>query len=395
MNVLILSRDASFFHGSKEGLSETLQRHVGYCEYLEKCERPSSIKIMAYTPRKFRYQPLKLGNLEVYPTNSRMRLLMALDMFWLVLNCTRGWKPDLITTQTPWEEGHLGLIFSKWFKSKFLPQLHFDLLSSLWVREKKINIFYKYLAIPVLKKASAIRVVSQSMKEKLVAQLKIQSRLILVVPVGVPFMPVQTTDVSKSFYKNKIDEAYSDNLIVLFVGRLVEQKNLQEWIEIAKKLVEKLPQIQFVWAGDGPQKKILMTKINALGLQTHFKLFGNVAYKQLPEIYAAADVFLLTSHYEGNPRVVMEAMWAEVPVVSSACTGVIDSIQDGQNGYVVDSGDHNVFLERVLNLLESKDLSQKISSAALQYAQVHLNRDFLSKQWVDTWVSVCRNQSNE
>jgi glycosyltransferase involved in cell wall biosynthesis len=127
----------------------------------------------------------------------------------------------------------------------------------------------------------------------------------------------------------------------------------------------------------------------------HFKLLGNVAYKQLPEIYAAADVFLLTSHYEGNPRVVMEAMWAGVPFVSSACTGVIDSIQDGQNGYVVNSGDHNVFLERVLNLLESKDLSQKISSAALQYAQVHLNRDFLSKQWVDTWVSVCRNQSNE
>ena len=80
--------------------------------------------------------------------------------------------------------------------------------------------------------------------------------------------------------------------------------------------------------------------------------------------YEAADVFALTSHTEGSPNVLLEAMVAGVPIVATAVGGVGEMIHDGENGLLVPSGDEEAIARAIVTLLESTGLSLALTGAA-------------------------------
>ncbi|MCL6103108.1 MAG: glycosyltransferase family 4 protein [Bacteroidetes bacterium] len=389
MNVLILSKDPTLFESGLEVFGDTRQRHQRYARQLrERFGTGSSIRIIGYTPDNPRYQVEHLADgLTLYPTRSIHRFTFLWGVFRQLSAVLRGWKPDLITVQTPWEEGMLGYLLSRLIGAKFFLQIHFDLFSESWREEHRLNKWRRLVAIRLLKRSDAIRVVAQALKRK-IQDLGIPANQIFVVPVGINFKPIDS-GAEKDTYKEKISPRLVGKPVVLFTGRFYPPKNLSLWVEIAEQITCVNPEVIYVMAGDGPLFQKTKQLVQEKQLSDKFYFLGKVGHERLPEIYAAADVFLLTSNYEGYGRVIVEANLSGLPVVSTRSTGPDDLIVHGKTGYLHDLDDKEGLVQSVLRFINDENLRKKMGDAGKTRVENEFSTASLVKKLVDVWETVC------
>jgi glycosyltransferase involved in cell wall biosynthesis len=151
-------------------------------------------------------------------------------------------------------------------------------------------------------------------------------------------------------------------LLVVSVGNLKPQKNAADFVEVAAKVVASVPEARFVFLGDGPQRPALEARAFALGLEGKVLFLG--WRRDAAQWLAAADVFVMTSLWEGLPRALVEAMKSGLPAACYATDGVTDLIKDGENGCMVEPGDHGALAERVTALLKDEALRRRLGAAA-------------------------------
>jgi glycosyltransferase involved in cell wall biosynthesis len=137
-------------------------------------------------------------------------------------------------------------------------------------------------------------------------------------------------------------------LQILFVGRFQHQKNLSFLLEQLARLQPKSFELHLV--GDGPQKKELKKRAEALGLTDLITWHGWVSRAELPAIYHSADCLINPSLYEGMPNVVAEAMACGLPVVASNVAGNNDLVRNGKNGFLFESNDPDGLIAAVTRL---------------------------------------------
>ena len=109
---------------------------------------------------------------------------------------------------------------------------------------------------------------------------------------------------------------------ILTVGRLVERKNLAFAIAVTAELVQRGLPVYHVIAGEGPERARLERLVEVCGLQERVIFAGRVPDADLPGLFAAADLFMLTSHYEALGIVLIEALAAGTPVLAPAIGGI-------------------------------------------------------------------------
>lgn len=383
--VLILSKDPTLL-ANRSGFGDTLQRHMYYAERLNHFAAGSEIRIVTFTTKKMAQQYLMpTPNIKIFGTGSVHRALFMADAFRILRHVSAdGWVPTVITTQEPYEDGQLGLWLAKRCGARFIPQLHFDLFSNEWLKESYLNPLRRHIASRVLKKANAVRVVSQEQKRKLVSKLGLLSESIYVVPVGVSFTP---TNRDREYCKANIHPSLSGHQVVLFVGRLYPPKNLKLWVDVAQHVLARAPETRFLVAGDGPLMESTKGYVQEKGLLSAFIFLGSVPYQKLPEIYGAADMFLLTSHYEGFGRVIVEANLASVPVVATACAGPQDIILNGKTGYLCNPADKESLANSVLALLRDDEKRNRFADDARIHIEEMFSRERLADSLVRMWAS--------
>jgi glycosyltransferase involved in cell wall biosynthesis len=150
--------------------------------------------------------------------------------------------------------------------------------------------------------------------------------------------------------------------VVLTVACLKPQKAPRDIIAVAGRVLCREPDAYFLIAGDGELRPELEALIRADGLQERVMLLG--WRRDISRLLRAADLFLLTSRWEGLPRAILEALLAGLPVVATAVDGVTDVVHDGVNGYVVPVGDTKLMADRLVEILQSPELRRKMSVAA-------------------------------
>lgn len=122
----------------------------------------------------------------------------------------------------------------------------------------------------------------------------------------------------------------------LTIGRLAAQKNQILLLEAFAR--HAWSEDTLVIAGDGPERKRLIERANALGLRSQVRFVGHV--NDVRALYAEADVFVLSSHYEGAPAVILEALAAGLPIAGTNCCVSMEWLTGyGQFGLVVPPGD--------------------------------------------------------
>jgi glycosyltransferase involved in cell wall biosynthesis len=170
-----------------------------------------------------------------------------------------------------------------------------------------------------------------------------------------------------------------DAVLVLGVGRLTPQKQFARFIDVIAQ-VRRQREVRAVIAGkDFGYLAELESQLARLGLQKEIRLLGEVSDAR--ELICAADIFLLTSDYEGMPNVVLEAMAAEVPCVATRVNGVGDLIQHGTNGFI---GERDVddLAKHVIRLASDSDLRRAMGARArVAVERRYRPEDIMDKLW--------------
>lgn len=145
-------------------------------------------------------------------------------------------------------------------------------------------------------------------------------------------------------------------------GRLTYQKHFHAFLRIAAQVAERVPELRVLVAGVGPDESDLRRLADQLGLHEKVRFLGYVA--DATRLYAASDVFLLTSRYETTPLVVLEAMAARVPVVATPVGSVAEVFEDGVEAFFVPHDNEDLFAERVVTLLRDRAKAVEVADAA-------------------------------
>lgn len=385
LRLLVLSKDQTLFEAGSDVEGDARRRHIRYAEVMRSMLGESSeIRIVTYTTRRSGYRrDDPAPGLKLYGTASLLRATYLADCARLVRRIVKsGWTPTAITTQTPWEEGGLGALAARWLGARFLSQLHFELFAPEWRAQTLMNRWRLGVAKRVLRSATRIRVVSKPLRDQIVAHLGIDQTRIDVIPVGVNFVP---SSVSVEAAKAALDERLTGKPLILFVGRLVAEKNLQLWLAVASDVVNRFPEAKFAIVGSGEEESQLRANIAERGLSNSVFVIGPIGHEKLPDVYRAADVFLLSSHYEGFGRVVLEAAFAGVPSVATRCSGPEDIIEHGVSGLLVDKHDRAGLAEAVVGILENPARRNELARAARASAQAQFSLDALAEKLVNHW----------
>lgn len=138
----------------------------------------------------------------------------------------------------------------------------------------------------------------------------------------------------------------ADALVALAAGRLRAQKGfldlVEAWALFLKAAAPAAARAQLLIAGAGPERPVLEARIAALQLSSRVRLLGQ--RDDLSELMAGADVFVLSSHYEGFGLVLVEAMASGLPVLATAVDSVPEVLGTADSGDADDAGSAGVLV---------------------------------------------------
>jgi glycosyltransferase involved in cell wall biosynthesis len=154
----------------------------------------------------------------------------------------------------------------------------------------------------------------------------------------------------------------TDAPVVGTVAVFRAQKALDDWLEAARQIVDRVHGVHFVLVGDGPLRTELASLSRSMGLQgvVHFPGLQTDVRPYL----AAMNVFMSSSLFEGLPVALLEAMAMRCPVVATTVGGIPEVIRHGENGYLVGPRKPSALADSVLDLLASHERSRRFGEEA-------------------------------
>lgn len=183
-------------------------------------------------------------------------------------------------------------------------------------------------------------------------------------------------------------EVGKKDFVVLFVGRLIERKGVDDLIQAIGKM--KRERVKLLVVGEGPEKEKLTRLVMKLGLQKKVLFAGDVPYRKIPPFYELADIFCMPSKYlkekgdvEGLGLVFLEAQSYGIPVIGAQSGGIPEAIDDGKSGFIVPEEDPESIKEKI-RLLRNKQLYKKMS----EYAPKLVKKKFSWEKCVDEHIKL-------
>jgi L-malate glycosyltransferase len=152
-----------------------------------------------------------------------------------------------------------------------------------------------------------------------------------------------------------------DRLVLATVGRLSREKGYS-YLQEALALMPPQQRPLTLIVGDGPDRYELESRTIAMGLDRDIRFLGN--RRDVPDLLAAADIFVLSSLWEGLPLVLLEAMAAGLPAVVTAVGGNPEVVEDGASGMLVPAGDERALVEALSSLLSDPLRREQMGRAA-------------------------------
>lgn len=152
--------------------------------------------------------------------------------------------------------------------------------------------------------------------------------------------------------------------VVLSVGRLSREKAHIDLLAAFNELTESKPEVsaKLIIVGDGPERAGLVAAAKSLDCKERVIFTGQVS--DVRTFYAAADVFVLPSHTEGSPHVLLEAMAANLPIVATAVGGVPEMLEDNESALLVPPNHPSSMAGAIARLLTDTKLAQLLTTNA-------------------------------
>ncbi|HFV0637642.1 TPA: glycosyltransferase, partial [Escherichia coli] len=211
----------------------------------------------------------------------------------------------------------------------------------------------------VLKKCDLVICQSDAMKDLLISKYEFNNNKTVRI-----YNPIPIANNNESSFEQTDKEI----LKLLFVGRLSEQKNLDDIIRISQLLRDK--GILFLWkvVGKGPLENTFKDLIREHNFQESIVMCGSS--HDIENYYKWADITTLVSHYEGLPNVLLESISHRTPCVSYDCpTGPSEIIIHEKNGVLVPQYDVNNFYQSLIRVKELNLKNDNIENTLMKFSE--------------------------
>ena len=163
---------------------------------------------------------------------------------------------------------------------------------------------------------------------------------------------------------------------ILYAGRLVEQKGVDVLLDAMTVVKQRVPGVQLIVAGDGPDRGRIETLIRQNGLADVVDLCGHLTRPVLDTALANAWVQVVPSRYpEPSANVIPEAMMRGIAVVGTAIGGTPELVRDGVTGFLVPPRDPAALAQRLIAVLDDRALTERMGAAAREVALADLTTD--------------------
>ena len=182
---------------------------------------------------------------------------------------------------------------------------------------------------------------------------------------AIPLEKFNPDNYSKS--RSRIELDIPQNAIVIGnVGRFSQQKNPFDWVKIAGEISRSVPDSFFLLVGDGPFYKDVENRLEEEGIRIRTLLTG--LRRDIPNLMAAMDIFMITSLWEGLPRAIPQAMAMRKPLLAYRTNGIIEAIEISKAGFLCEPGDHLQMVANCIRLVNSPESRKKFGNNGRKYA---------------------------
>ena len=384
-----MSRLSVLSFGSTRGLwegasAEDVQRMGGYAEQLQ------DYIVVTNSYKRHQLKPLRLAeNFESIPTDA----FCAADSFFRMLAI--GWrvlrrrKIDIIQAQDPIFMGLVAMLLGRHFGVPVNVCVYGpNVYDRHWLASQWSHAIFGCIGRWVLRRARGIQVDGRMTARSLVAAGHSSE--------SVAVKPVVPSNLDRFLAIDRSAAAPSNVTRLLYVGRLAAQKNLPLLLAVVKHLKSTgCADFKLSIVGDGPEEATLRSMAAREDLKSVVEFRGKVSREEVVGVFADADLFVLTSDYEGYPRVLMEAAAAALPTVSTAVSGADEAVADGETGFLAPIGSLNELAAKLRLLIDDPALRQRMGRAARELAKAKLDPTTNTTGQLAIWRKVAAEATAE
>lgn len=319
------------------------------------------------------------GNLSVYATQSSSKLgklMTAIRLARQVLQRQGGqW---VVSAQDPFETGLVAWVVARWYGQSLHIQLHGDNFGNAeWIASSLLNRIRAFWGRLLFKRAASVRVVAQRQKEALLT-LGLAPAKIVVLPVQVDLSAFLMVGEERSYTARDAAPAF------LYVGRFSPEKDIRRMLTVFRDVLQELPDATLTLLGDGPERSVLAAQVQSLGIadQVRFQAWTN----DVPGVMRLHDAFILFSQHEGFALVLLEAMAAGLPIITTDVGCVGDVCLSDKHCLVVPHYDNDTALDTWLRLATNAKLRQRLGRAGYQAVQeFQFTQSDYRSAWTDSF----------
>jgi glycosyltransferase involved in cell wall biosynthesis len=277
----------------------------------------------------------------------------------------------------------LGFIIAKIKKIPIISHVHIDIQSYSILGKIFFYFYNKFWLKYVLEHSDAVIFPSKSFEDFFINKYKINI-ISEIIPVGFYY---------DKFKCQKIDE--EDNPVIIFVGRLKEQKNVDVFIK-GINLFMKIYNNNFesYVIGEGPQKESLNKLAAKLKIKNYIKFLGKISEKKLIDIYKKASFLILPSKIESAGIVLLEALASSTIVISSNVPGINSIIKNDFNGILIDKITPKKISDNLLRIISNKEKQEYLIKNGQKTAKKY-DWNNIKNMYKNLYYKILKNKYNK
>lgn len=253
---------------------------------------------------------------------------------------------------------------------------------------------FKQIEKRLAKKSTGIIAISDLQKKELVEEHSIcKSQKVEVINLGFDLQPFQEKR------KNLRDEIRTelqlenDDIAIGIIGRLAPIKNHSFFLQAIEQVLTKTTKsIKVFIVGDGEERQKIEEKVEKMNQRFENRIKMTSWIKDVGRFNAGLDIICLSSNNEGTPVSLIEAQAGNIPVVTTDVGGVKDIILENETGFIVPIGNLEMYVEKVLDLVENEEKRLKMSQNGWNFVQDKFSYQTLVKN-MDNYYTKLINQN--
>ena len=314
-----------------------------------------------------------------------------------MINLIKSWNLDIIHSHTELGIGIFARIFAKQFNIPLVHTYHtmykdYTHYVTHGYFDKSSKKIVEYLTKFFCDTTAKELIVPTTKTYKLLKDSYKLEKNIHIIPTGIEvdrFFSENIDKKAESSLKKSLNITKKDTVII-FVGRLAQEKNIEFLIKNHKKIIRNKPNIKLMIVGDGPDREKLENYASELGIEDNVIFTGKVAWEDIPYYYHVSDIFATASTSETQGLTVVEAMAANLPAVCIDDEAFQGTIVDQLNGFIFK--DEKEYCDLILKLNKSVKEREKIGNQGRIQAQ-HLSSSQYSENVLVVYNIAIKNKN--